>query len=91
MFCFSNGIYFSCQDLLTSTFGNEAISKTNIYSYHWFNEFKYADVRSRTNSVVVPGNIEAVPKSTMQDRHMTYQLERPTENVRHKAHKLECS
>lgn len=66
-----------CIDQLTSTFGDEAPSKTTVY--HWFSEFNRGrsmltdEVKAgRPKSVVVPQNIEAVRKLIMDDRHVTY-------------------
>lgn len=66
-----------CIDQLTSTFGDEAPSKTTVY--HWFSEFNRGrsvltdEVKEgRPKSVVVPQNIDAVRELIMQDRHVTY-------------------
>lgn len=66
-----------CIDQLTSTFGDEAPSKTTVY--HWFSEFNRGrsmltdEVKAgRPKSVVVPQNIEAVRKLIMDDRHVTH-------------------
>ncbi|CAK9796110.1 hypothetical protein ANTQUA_LOCUS621 [Anthophora quadrimaculata] len=60
----------------TSTFDDEAPSKTTIY--HWFSEFN-RDRRSLTDefkghpkSVVVLKNIDAVHELVIQDRHLTF-------------------
>ncbi|GBP18647.1 hypothetical protein EVAR_14417_1 [Eumeta japonica] len=69
-----------CVDQLTSTFGDEAPSKTTVY--RWFSEFncgrsmrtdEFKEERtSRSQAVVVPQNIDAVRELIMQDRYVTY-------------------
>ncbi|GBP47253.1 Putative uncharacterized protein FLJ37770 [Eumeta japonica] len=62
---------------LTSTFGDEATSKTTVY--YWFSEFDRGRSmltdefkEGRPESVVVPQNIDAVRELTTLDRHVTY-------------------
>ena len=66
-----------CIDQLTSTFGDEAPSKTTVN--HWFSEFNRGRrsltdefKEGRPKSIVVPENIDAVRELIMQDRHVTY-------------------
>ncbi|GBP70397.1 hypothetical protein EVAR_45664_1 [Eumeta japonica] len=66
-----------CINQLTSTFGNEAPSKTTVR--HWLSEFKrerfiFTDEfkEGHAKSVVLPQNVDAVQELIIQDRHITY-------------------